>query len=223
MLFALAKSDPQAQSRLALFRGELQKLGWADITMDTRYAASNDAETLQRYAKELVALQPDLLIAQNTDATDALLQLTRIIPIIFTVVADPIGSGFVASFPRPGGNVTGFATSEPTMGGKWLDRLPPVSRKLNPADSERLLIRSLGSARPDAAFPHVASEEMSAPAPAAAHAGAVSSKEPPIETARLNCRNDGFVSLAMRAVVDAQVKPGFLRFDTRQDQWSVAS
>ena len=82
VLFALPESDRQAQSRLAVFRGELQKLGWADIAIDTRYVASNDAETHQRYAKELVALQPDLLLAQNTDSTAALLQQTRIIPII---------------------------------------------------------------------------------------------------------------------------------------------
>ena len=142
VLFALAESDRQAQSRLAMFRGELQKLGWADITMDTRYVASNDAETHQRYAKELVALQPDLLLAQNTDATNALLQQTRTIPIIFTIVADPIGSGFVASFPRPGGNVTGFITSEPTMGGKWLELLrevaPSVTRVLVPFNTAAL-------------------------------------------------------------------------------------
>jgi len=136
VLFALAESDRQAQSRLAVFRGELQKLGWADITMDTRYFASSDAETLQRYAKELVALQPDLLLAQNTNTTDALLQQTRIIPIIFAIVSDPVGNGFVASLPRPGGNVTGFVISEPTMGGKWLELLkeiaPNVTRVLVP-------------------------------------------------------------------------------------------
>ena len=129
VLFALAESDRQAQSRLAAFRGGLQKLGWADITIDARYVPSNDAETHQRYAKELVALQPDLLLAQNTDATGALLQQTRIIPIIFTIVADPIGSGFVASFARLGGNVTGFVTSEPTMGGKWLELLKEIAQK----------------------------------------------------------------------------------------------
>src|SRR4029079_14485427 len=69
VLFALAESDPQARSRLAVFRGELKKLGCSDVTMDTRYVANNDAETHQRYAKELVALQPDLLLAQNGDAT----------------------------------------------------------------------------------------------------------------------------------------------------------
>jgi putative ABC transport system substrate-binding protein len=136
VLFALAESDRQAQGRLAAFRGELQKLGWTDITIDARYVASNDAETHQQYAKELVALQPDLILAQNTDATGALLQQTRTIPIIFTIVADPIGNGFVASFPRPGGNVTGFVTSEPTLGGKWLELLkeiaPTVTRVLVP-------------------------------------------------------------------------------------------
>jgi putative tryptophan/tyrosine transport system substrate-binding protein len=142
VLMALAESDRQAQARLAAFREELQKLGWADVTMDTRYMASSDTETLQRLAKELVALQPDLLLSQNTLTTEALLQQTRIIPIIFAIVADPVGSGFVASFPRPGGNVTGFIISEPTMGGKWLELLkeiaPSVTRVLlpfNPAAS----------------------------------------------------------------------------------------
>ena len=142
VLFAAAESDRQAQSRLAVFRGELQKLGWTDITMETRYVASNDAETLQRYAKELVALQPDLLLSQNTDTTDALLQQTRTIPIIFAIVSDPIGNGFVASFPRPGGNVTGFIIGEPTMGGKWLELLkeiaPNVTRVLVPHNSATL-------------------------------------------------------------------------------------
>jgi putative ABC transport system substrate-binding protein len=142
VLFALAESDRQAQARLAAFRRELQKLGWADITIDTRYVASNDAATHQRLAKELVELQPDLLLAQNTDTTAALLQQTRTIPIIFTIVADPVGSGFVASFPRPGGNVTGFITNEPTMGGKWLELLreiaPSVTRVLVPFNTATL-------------------------------------------------------------------------------------
>jgi putative tryptophan/tyrosine transport system substrate-binding protein len=104
--------------------------------MDARFVASNDPETHQRYAKELVALQPDLLLAQNIEATNALLQQTRTIPIIFALVSDPIGNGFVASFPRPGGNVTGFIIGEPTMGGKWLELLkeiaPNITRVLAP-------------------------------------------------------------------------------------------
>ena len=85
--------------------------------------ATSDAETVRRYAKELVALQPDLLLSQSTNTTDALLQQTRVIPIIFALVSDPVGNGFVASFPRTGGNVTGFTISEPTMGGKWIELL----------------------------------------------------------------------------------------------------
>ena len=133
---AAAESDRQVQSRLAAFRGELQKLGWTDIIMETRYSASFDAETVQRYAKELVALQPDLLLSQNTNTTDKPLPATKraLSAIIFAIVADPVGSGFVASFPRPGGNVTGFISSEPTMGGKWLELLkeiaPSVTRVL---------------------------------------------------------------------------------------------
>jgi putative ABC transport system substrate-binding protein len=142
VLMAGAESDRQVQSRLAAFRGELQKLGWTDIIMETRYFASSDAETVQRYARELVALQPDLLLSQNTNTTDALLQQTRIIPIIFAIVSDPVGNGFVASFPRPGGNVTGFTISEPTMGGKWLELLkeiaPSVTRVIVPHNSATL-------------------------------------------------------------------------------------
>jgi len=110
--------------------------------METRYFASSDAEALQRYAKELVGLRPDLLLSQNTNTTDALLQQTRVIPIIFAIVSDPVGNGFVASFPRPGGNVTGFTISEPTMGGKWLELLkeiaPSVTRVLVPHNSATL-------------------------------------------------------------------------------------
>ena len=103
------------------------------------------------YAKELVALQPDLLLAQNTETTKALLQQTRTIPIIFTFVSDPVGEGFVASIPRPGGNVTGYIVDEPSMGGKWLELLreiaPNVTRVLVPfnraASSAEYYLRSL--------------------------------------------------------------------------------
>jgi len=157
VLFALAESDPQARSRLAVFRGELKKLGWSDVTMDTRYVANNDAETHQRYAKELVALQPDLLLAQNGDATSALLQQTHTIPIIFAFVNNPVGNGFVASFPKPGGNVTGFISNEPTMGGKWVELLkevaPNVTRVLVPFNTPTSAAEYyLSSMRPTAAL-----------------------------------------------------------------------
>lgn len=142
VLFALAENDLQGLARLAAFRGELQKRGWGDVTIDVRFAASNDAATHQRNARELVALQPDMILAQNTDATTALQQQTRTIPIVFAIVADPIASGFVKSFPHPGGNITGFGTGVPSLGGKWLELLrevaPTVTRVLLPYNTTRI-------------------------------------------------------------------------------------
>src|SRR6516162_10293919 len=116
VLMGWPESDPEAQSERRAFVQELQKLGWLDgrnLRIDTRWANPADPESMHRYAKELVALHPDLILSHSTPATAALLQETRTIPVIFGIVADPIGSGFVASFPRPGGNATGFAVAEP--------------------------------------------------------------------------------------------------------------
>src|SRR5262245_61327806 len=104
VLMAYAESDPEGQAWVATFRERLQQLGWGEgrnIQIATRFATP-DVEAMQRFAKELVALQPDLILSQSTPTTAALLQQTRTIPIIFANIADPIGSGFVASFPRPG-------------------------------------------------------------------------------------------------------------------------
>ena len=130
ILMAYPESDPEAQTRVAAFRDGLQKLGWTEgrnTQIDTRWAAPDDAESMRRFAKELVALQPDLILSNTTPTTTALLQQTRTIPIVFTIVGDPIGSGFVASFPRPGGNVTGFIVTEPTMAGKWVELLKEIA------------------------------------------------------------------------------------------------
>jgi putative tryptophan/tyrosine transport system substrate-binding protein len=86
-----------------------------------------DAGSLQQRAQELAALAPEVILASNTPATAALLQQTRTIPIVFALVADPVGSGFVANFPQPGGNVTGFISMEPTMSSKWLELLKEVA------------------------------------------------------------------------------------------------
>src|SRR6516165_9783072 len=110
VLMGYAESDREGQANFVAFREGLQKLGWAegrDILIDTRWAAA-DADLMERFAKELVAQQPDLIVTQNTPITAAMLQQTRTIPIIFANVSDPVGSGFVAGLPRPGGNVTGF-------------------------------------------------------------------------------------------------------------------
>ena len=86
---------------------------------------------MQRFAKELVALQPELILSANTPTTAALLQQTRTIPIVFVQVVDPVGSGLVASFPRPGGNVTGFTNLEGSMAGKWLELLKEIAPRVN--------------------------------------------------------------------------------------------
>jgi putative ABC transport system substrate-binding protein len=133
VLMAYAESDPEGQAWVAAFRERLQKLGWAEgrnIRIATRWATP-DLEAMQRFAKELVALQPDLILSQSTPTTAALLQHTRTIPIIFANIADPVGSGFVASFPRPGGNATGFVLFEPTMAGKWLELLKEIAPRVN--------------------------------------------------------------------------------------------
>jgi ABC-type uncharacterized transport system substrate-binding protein len=133
VLIAGSETDREGQRRVAVFREELQKLGWSESTnirIDTRWVAPGDTASIQRYAKELVSLQPDLVFSYTTPLTAALLQETRSIPIIFTNVNDPIGSGFVESFPRPGGNATGFILLEATIGGKWLEILKEVAPQI---------------------------------------------------------------------------------------------
>ena len=135
VLMAYAERDREGQAWVGAFREGLQKLGWTEgrnIRIDTRWGAA-DVETMQRFAKELVTLQPDLILTQNTPTTAAMLQQTRTIPIIFANVADPVGSRFVTNFPRPGGNVTGFILFEPTMAGKWLNLLKEIAPNVNRA------------------------------------------------------------------------------------------
>ena len=133
VLMSFAQSDPEAQAWVASFRDGLQKLGWTEggnVRIDTRWTTPDDAELIQRLAKELVSLQPDVILSHSTPTTATLLQQTRTIPIIFASVVDPVGSGFVASLPRPGGNVTGFTLMEPTMGGKWLELLKEIAPRI---------------------------------------------------------------------------------------------
>jgi putative tryptophan/tyrosine transport system substrate-binding protein len=132
VLMSFAESDPEAQARVAAFREGLQKLGWTEgrnIRIDTRWATAN-VESIQRFAKELLALQPELVLSATTPTTAALLQQTRTVPIIFAVVSDPVGSGFVESYARPDGNVTGFTNFEPTIAGKWLELLKEIAPRV---------------------------------------------------------------------------------------------
>jgi putative ABC transport system substrate-binding protein len=127
-----AESDQEGQSSVAAFREELRKLGWMEgrnIEIDIRWAAV-DVELMKRFAKELAALQPDLLLTSSTPAAAAMLQQTHTIPIVFVIVADPVGSGFVASLPRPGGNATGFTPIVRSLGGKWVELLKEIAPRL---------------------------------------------------------------------------------------------
>jgi putative tryptophan/tyrosine transport system substrate-binding protein len=132
VLMMYAESNAQGQAFVAAFREALGKLGWREghnVRIDYRWATS-DLESIQRFAKDLVALQPDLILSSSTPTTASLLQQTRTIPIIFANIVDPVGSGFVASLPRPGGNVTGFLNFEFSMGGKWLELLKEIAPRV---------------------------------------------------------------------------------------------
>jgi putative ABC transport system substrate-binding protein len=129
ILLPATADDAEYQTWIGAFLQGLQQSGWTigrNLRIDTRWAGAN-VESMQRFAKEFVGLQPDLVLTSSTPATAAMLQQTRTIPIIFVWVADPVGSGFVASLPRPGGNVTGFTPIEGSLGGKWVELLREIS------------------------------------------------------------------------------------------------
>jgi putative tryptophan/tyrosine transport system substrate-binding protein len=124
-----AADDPRARVLKAAFQQGLQQLGWSvggNVQIEYR-AAAGSADDLRRCAAELVALAPDVILATGATSTGALLQATRAVPIVFTIVSDPVGSGFVDSLPRPGGNATGFMQFEYSLSGKWLELLKEIA------------------------------------------------------------------------------------------------
>jgi putative ABC transport system substrate-binding protein len=131
LMYSVA-DDPGGQSQLAAFQQGLQEAGWVvgrNVTIAARWAAA-DVEAMKRFAAELVGLQPDLILTGSTPATAAMLLATRTVPVIFVLVADPVGSGFVASLPRPGGNVTGFTPIVGSLGGKWAQLLKEIAPRI---------------------------------------------------------------------------------------------
>ena len=121
--------DPTTQSYVTAFRGALTKLGWAEgsnLRTEVRWGAG-DADKFRSFAKELVDLRPDAIVGQSTPVVAALARETQTIPIVFLNVADPIGSGFVVSLARPGGNLTGFMTDNSALGGKWVELLKEIA------------------------------------------------------------------------------------------------
>jgi putative tryptophan/tyrosine transport system substrate-binding protein len=128
VLLGAAEGDPQTKANLAAFTKALQALGWTDgrnIRIDYRFAAT-DVDRMQAIAKELVGLQPDLIVGATTPVVAALQRESTTIPIVFVVVSDPVGSGLVATLPRPGGNITGFINIESSMSGKWIEMLKDI-------------------------------------------------------------------------------------------------
>jgi putative ABC transport system substrate-binding protein len=133
VLMGYTETDSDAQRWYGAFREALQKLGWAEgrnAHIDTRWVTPDDADSMRYFANELVAQHPNVILSSTTPPTRALLQQTHTIPIVFAIVADPIGSGFVANFARPGSNVTGFIFTEPTVAGKWLELLKGVTPRI---------------------------------------------------------------------------------------------
>ena len=139
----LAADDPESQARNAAFLQALQELGWtngANVRIDFRFGAG-DAERNRRYASELVALAPDVIVATGSPVVEPLRQATRSVPIIFLQITDPVGAGLVASLARPGGNITGFTNYEYGMSGKWLELLKEAAPRL----TRLVVLREAGS------------------------------------------------------------------------------
>jgi len=129
VLMPLATDDPVGQARITAFLQVLQQLGWTDgrnVRMDYRWGAG-DADRVRRYAAELLALAPDVILANGNAGVAPLLQASRTVPIVFAIVPDPVGAGFVDSLARPGGNATGFIAYEYSLGAKWLELLKQIA------------------------------------------------------------------------------------------------
>lgn len=132
VMVGYAEDDPEAQARLAAFKQGLLTLGWSEgrnLKIDVRWA-SGDTDRATTFARELVALQPEVIMSNTTPVTAALHKATKTIPIVFVAVSDPVGAGFIASLPRPGTNITGFINLERTLGGKWLELLKEIAPQM---------------------------------------------------------------------------------------------
>jgi ABC-type uncharacterized transport system substrate-binding protein len=135
VLVGYAESDLMAQHRISAFQRGLQELGWREghnIRLDVRFAAA-DPDRMRAYATELVGMVPDVILAQTTPITAALLRQSRTIPIVFVIVSDPVGSGFIESLARPGRNATGFVNLESTLVEKWVELLKEIAPKVSRA------------------------------------------------------------------------------------------
>jgi ABC-type uncharacterized transport system substrate-binding protein len=135
VLMSITADNPESPDRAAAFAQGLGRLGWIvgqNVVVDYRWG-DGSAGTMRKYAEELVALAPDAIVAHSSTAIVPLMQVTRTVPLVFTIVADPVGAGYVQSLARPGGNATGFTNFEYSIGGKWLELLREVAPKVGRA------------------------------------------------------------------------------------------
>jgi putative ABC transport system substrate-binding protein len=155
VLMGFDENDPEGKLRYSAFPRALADLGWTNgrnVRIDLRWGG-DDVTRIRALAQELVGLQPDVILANGNPATVALQRETRTIPIVFAGVADPIASGIVGRLDRPGGNITGFATMEASLGGKWLELLAEIAPGLK---------RATVMFNPDAVLPYLPSFETAA-------------------------------------------------------------
>ena len=169
VLMAVAESDADVRKGISIFQQTLQELGWKDgqnIRIDYRWGDADDAR-IQALAKELVDLQPDVLVGHSTPSAKGLLKQTSSIPIVFLTVTDPLGQGLVVSLSHPGGNITGFSVFEFSLGSKWLEALKQIAPGIrrvtaifNPetAPYYGLYLQSINAAVPSLAVESIAAE-----------------------------------------------------------------
>jgi putative ABC transport system substrate-binding protein len=149
VIMGFAEGDDVWQTYLATFRRALQDLGWTDgrnIRFDYRFTGDSE-ERMRGMAEEIVGLAPDVILVSTNSAVSAILNATRSIPIVFTWVSDPVGSGFVTNLPHPGGKITGFHNFEPPIGGKWLAYLSQIAPTLR-----RVAVMYVPEIAPNVAF-----------------------------------------------------------------------
>jgi putative tryptophan/tyrosine transport system substrate-binding protein len=135
VLMGLSGTDPESSRRLMAFRQGLRELGWTEgrnVRIDARWA-TGDADRFRQYAAELIALDPDVILAIGSTTLGPLQRTTRTVPIVFALVADPVGGGFVEGLARPGGNATGFTLFEYSISGKWLQLLKEIAPRMTRA------------------------------------------------------------------------------------------
>src|SRR6516164_9419111 len=139
ILVGAARDTPGAQERVTAFLEAFEQLGWVDrrnVQIVVRWGGGNEAET-RKYAEELIALTPDVIVATGSGGAELMLKATRTIPVVFAVVPDPMGSGFVQSLSRPGGNATGFMMFEYSLSGKW----PELLKEIAPSVTRAAVLR----------------------------------------------------------------------------------